>query len=88
MTPAALSSIRVLEVGSLIAGPFAGRLMADFGADVIKVEAPDGPDPLREWGNGAYRGRKLGGLCRSDATTARRCGSRAVLGVSKLTQNA
>jgi crotonobetainyl-CoA:carnitine CoA-transferase CaiB-like acyl-CoA transferase len=59
MTPAALSSIRVLEVGSLIAGPFTGRQLADFGADVIKVEAPDGPDPLREWGNGAYRGRKL-----------------------------
>jgi crotonobetainyl-CoA:carnitine CoA-transferase CaiB-like acyl-CoA transferase len=59
MTPAALSSIRVLEVGSLIAGPFAGRQLADFGADVIKVEAPDGADPLRDWGNGEYRGRKL-----------------------------
>jgi crotonobetainyl-CoA:carnitine CoA-transferase CaiB-like acyl-CoA transferase len=55
----ALSAVRVLEVGSLIAGPFAGRLMADFGADVIKVEAPGKPDPLRGWGNGSYRGRKL-----------------------------
>jgi crotonobetainyl-CoA:carnitine CoA-transferase CaiB-like acyl-CoA transferase len=55
----ALSSIRVLEVGSLIAGPFAGRMLADFGADVIKIEAPGRPDPLREWGNGDYRGRKL-----------------------------
>jgi formyl-CoA transferase len=55
----ALASARVLEVGSLIAGPFAGRLMADFGADVIKIEAPGKPDPLREWGNGSYRGRKL-----------------------------
>jgi len=55
----ALGSLRVLEIGSLIAGPFAGRLMADFGADVIKIEAPDKPDQLREWGNGEYRGRKL-----------------------------
>jgi crotonobetainyl-CoA:carnitine CoA-transferase CaiB-like acyl-CoA transferase len=56
---AALDSVRVLEVGSLIAGPFAGRLMADFGADVIKIEAPDKPDALRGWGTGTYRGRKL-----------------------------
>ncbi len=55
----ALAELRVLEVGSLIAGPFAGRLMADFGADVIKIEAPGKPDQLREWGNGDYRGRKL-----------------------------
>ena len=33
--------------------------MADFGADVIKIEAPGQPDQLREWGNGDYRGRKL-----------------------------
>jgi crotonobetainyl-CoA:carnitine CoA-transferase CaiB-like acyl-CoA transferase len=55
----ALSSIRVLEVGSLIAGPFAGRLMADFGADVVKIEAPGKPDPLRDWGTGTHNGRKL-----------------------------
>ncbi len=59
MTADALGSLRVLEVGSLIAGPFAGRLMADFGADVIKIEAPGKPDGLREWGNGEYNGRKL-----------------------------
>lgn len=46
----ALDGIRVLELGTLIAGPYAGRLLADMGADVIKVEAPDRPDPLREWG--------------------------------------
>jgi formyl-CoA transferase len=40
----------VLELGTLIAGPFAGRLMADFGADVIKVEQPGSGDPLRRWG--------------------------------------
>jgi formyl-CoA transferase/succinyl-CoA--D-citramalate CoA-transferase len=45
-----LSDIRVLELGSYIAGPFTGRLLADFGADVIKVEPPDRPDPLRGWG--------------------------------------
>jgi succinyl-CoA---D-citramalate CoA-transferase len=45
-----LSDLRVLELGTLIAGPLAGRLFADFGAEVIKVEDPDGGDPLRSWG--------------------------------------
>ncbi|MGX5714660.1 CaiB/BaiF CoA transferase family protein [Arthrobacter sp. MAHUQ-56] len=45
-----LAGVRVLELGSLIAGPFAGRQMADFGAEVIKVESPSRPDPMREWG--------------------------------------
>jgi formyl-CoA transferase len=49
-----LAGLRVLELGQLIAGPFAGRMMADFGADVIKVEQPGteghpGGDPLRKW---------------------------------------
>jgi formyl-CoA transferase len=56
---AALASLRVLEVGSLIAGPFAGRILAEFGADVIKIEAPNRPDPLRLWGNGVYEGQPL-----------------------------
>ena len=42
--------MRVLELGNFIAGPFAGQLLGDYGADVIKVEAPDGGDPMREWG--------------------------------------
>lgn len=45
-----LDGIRVLELGTLIAGPFAGRLLGDMGAEVIKVEAPGAPDPLRSWG--------------------------------------
>jgi formyl-CoA transferase len=45
-----LADIRVLELGTLIAGPFAGRLFADFGAEVIKIEQPDRGDPLRTWG--------------------------------------
>lgn len=45
-----LSDVRILELGTLIAGPFAGRLLADFGAEVIKIEHPDGGDPLRRWG--------------------------------------
>lgn len=45
-----LSDLRVLELGTLIAGPFAGRLFADFGAEVIKVEHPERGDPLRSWG--------------------------------------
>lgn len=46
----ALSGFRVSELGTLIAGPFCGRLLADHGADVIEGEAPDRPDPLRDWG--------------------------------------
>jgi crotonobetainyl-CoA:carnitine CoA-transferase CaiB-like acyl-CoA transferase len=56
---APLEGIRVLELGTLIAGPYATRLLSDFGAEVIKVEAPGGGDPLREWGAARYRGRSL-----------------------------
>lgn len=45
-----LADLKVIELGQLIAGPFCGQLLADFGADVIKVEAPDRPDPARDWG--------------------------------------
>lgn len=45
----ALQDLKVLELGQLIAGPFAGRMLADFGADVIKVENTRGGDPLRRW---------------------------------------
>lgn len=47
---AALSDLKVLELGTLIAGPFAGRWLADFGADVVKIEHPETGDPLRKWG--------------------------------------
>lgn len=45
----ALEGIRVIEMGQLIAGPFAGRMLGDFGAQVIKVEPPGLGDPLRKW---------------------------------------
>ena len=44
-----LQGLKVLELGQLIAGPFAARTLADFGADVIKVEPPGAGDPLRKW---------------------------------------
>ena len=44
-----LTGIRVLEIGTLIAGPFAARLFAEFGAEVIKIESPGAGDPLRGW---------------------------------------
>jgi len=44
-----LAGIKVLELGTLIAGPFCARMLAEFGADVIKVEAPGGGDPIRQW---------------------------------------
>lgn len=54
-----LAGIRVLELGTLVAGPFAGRLLADMGAEVIKIETPDRPDPLRTWGQGEVDGHRL-----------------------------
>ena len=45
-----LSGVRVLEMGSFIAGPFAGQLLGDYGADVIKIEPPGEGDPMRRWG--------------------------------------
>ena len=46
---AALKGVKVLELGTLIAGPFCARMLAEFGAEVIKIEAPDSGDPLRQW---------------------------------------
>ena len=45
----ALKGVRVIEMGQLIAGPFAGKTLGEFGADVIKIEAPGAGDPLRNW---------------------------------------
>ncbi|MGV9748485.1 CaiB/BaiF CoA transferase family protein [Nocardia farcinica] len=55
-TPGALDGIRVLEVGTLISGPFAARLLGDMGAEVLKIEPPDRPDPLRTWGQAELDG--------------------------------
>ncbi|MCM3322982.1 CaiB/BaiF CoA transferase family protein [Cytobacillus kochii] len=49
MSNKALSGLKVLELGQLIAGPFASKLLAEFGADVIKIEPPTKGDPLRTW---------------------------------------
>ena len=48
-SPLALCNLRVIELGQLIAGPFAAKTLADFGADVIKIEPPATGDPLRKW---------------------------------------
>ena len=57
MTPTgALDGIRVIEVGTLISGPFAGRLLGDMGAEVIKIEPPGSPDPVRTWGQAELDG--------------------------------
>ncbi len=47
--PLALQGVKVIELGTLIAGPYAAALLAQFGAEVIKIESPDGGDPLRSW---------------------------------------
>ncbi len=57
--PGALDGIRVLEIGTLISGPFAGRLLGDMGAEVLKIEAPDRPDPIRTWGQAEVDGHRF-----------------------------
>ena len=52
MAEGALSGLRLIEMGQLIAGPFCGQLMADHGAEVIKVEPPKVGDAMRNWGQG------------------------------------
>ena len=49
ISPSALEGVRVVEMGQLIAGPFAGKMLGEFGADVIKIEPPGAGDPLRNW---------------------------------------
>ena len=49
LTPGALQGLKVVEMGQLIAGPFAGKTLGEFGAEVIKIEAPGSGDPLRSW---------------------------------------
>jgi succinyl-CoA--D-citramalate CoA-transferase len=51
--------MRVLELGAFLAGPFCGQLLADFGAEVIKVEPPGKGDPMREWGRHRHNGHTL-----------------------------
>ncbi|MCP2192606.1 CaiB/BaiF CoA transferase family protein [Williamsia deligens] len=55
----ALDGVRVVELGSLIAGPFGARLLGDMGADVVKIEAPGSPDPLRGWGQAEVDGHRF-----------------------------
>ncbi|TIP76312.1 MAG: CoA transferase [Mesorhizobium sp.] len=50
MTEPPLKGVRVIELARILAGPWAGQLLADLGADVIKIESPDGGDDTRKWG--------------------------------------
>lgn len=54
-----LADLRVVELGQLLAGPFCGQLLGDFGAEVIKVEDPSAGDPMREWGREKPHGKSL-----------------------------
>ncbi|WP_235022802.1 CaiB/BaiF CoA transferase family protein [Amycolatopsis alkalitolerans] len=54
-----LDDVRVVELGQLLAGPFCGQLLGDFGAEVIKVEDPKGGDPMRQWGRERPYGKSL-----------------------------
>jgi formyl-CoA transferase len=59
MTGLPLDDLRVVEFGQLLAGPFCGQLLGDFGAEVVKVEDPATGDPMREWGREKPHGRSL-----------------------------
>ncbi|UGT44086.1 CoA transferase [Nocardia yamanashiensis] len=54
-----LRDLRVIEMGQLLAGPFCGQLLGDFGAEVIKLEAPGIGDPMRQWGREQSQGKSL-----------------------------
>jgi crotonobetainyl-CoA:carnitine CoA-transferase CaiB-like acyl-CoA transferase len=54
-----LEGLRVVEFGQLLAGPYVGTLLGDFGADVVKVEAPGDGDPMRDWGRLRHNGFSL-----------------------------
>ncbi len=54
-----LEGLRVIEMGAFIAGPFCGQMLADFGAEVIKIETPGQGDPMRQWGRHRHNGRSL-----------------------------
>ncbi len=56
MTQGPLAGLRVIEMGSLIAGPFCGQVLGDFGAEVIKLEDPGTGDPMRQWGRSKPKG--------------------------------
>jgi formyl-CoA transferase len=56
MADAPLKGLRVIEMGSLIAGPFCGQILGDFGAEVIKLEDPGVGDPMRQWGRSKPKG--------------------------------
>ena len=59
MNKGPLEGIRVIEMGSILAGPFCGQILGDLGADVIKVEAPGQGDPMRVWGTEKTDGKAL-----------------------------
>jgi len=57
--PTPLDDVRVIEIGQLLAGPFCGQLLGDFGAEVIKLEDPGKGDPMRQWGREKPHGKSL-----------------------------
>jgi len=57
--PGPLHDVRVIEMGQLLAGPFCGQLLGDFGAEVIKLEPPGEGDPMRQWGREKPYGKSL-----------------------------
>jgi len=86
IAPSALSGIRIIEIGTFISAPFAATLLADFGADVVKLELPDGGDPMRTLGayppggDSSYWWSAMGRNKRSVALDVRKPEGREILG--------
>ena len=76
-----LGGIRVIELGQLIAGPFCGQILADFGAEVVKVEPPGKGDAMRQWGRPDAEGEPVW-------WSVRRSVSRRAGGAGKLMKHA
>src|SRR5437868_14914978 len=51
-----LTDLKIIEMGTLIAGPFCGQILGDFGAEVVKLEDPKTGDPMRQWGRSLPKG--------------------------------
>jgi len=70
MTAGALGNLRIIDLSRILAGPYCAMLLADYGADVIKIEQPASGDPTRQWGPPWFGGQELSGVGTPDGVQA------------------